>query len=126
MVFSVLLLKEYEFRVFDIGCGGTKEEVSISRSGAWLIIDGAVNIPDPCYTIKMFPEADKDGNRLNIHVKASKVKVFCIQCLARAKFTIRVNVFYLKQTFQTNKIKLFIDYYVRGRTSILYDGDLEL
>jgi len=122
----VFLLKEYEFRVYDIGCGGVKEEVRISRSGAWLIIEGAVNIPDPCHTIKIFPESKIDDKVLNIHIKATKAKVICIQCIAHAKFSIRINVFYLRQQFHAQKIRLSMDYYVRGRSAILYNGEVEI
>ena len=119
-------MREYEFRVFDISCGSTKEIINISRSGAWIVIDGAVNIPDPCHGIKIFPEMDMDSKTLRIHVKASKIKVFCIQCLAKARFNIKISALHLKQHFKSSKIKLVIDYYVRGRSAVLYDGELEL
>ncbi len=122
----MFLLKEYEFKVYDIGCGGVREEVRVSRSGAWLIVEGVVNIPDPCHTIKIFPESKVDDKVLLIHLKASKIKVICIQCVAHARFSVKINVFHLRQQFNTNKIRVSMDYYVRGRSAVLYDEEIEI
>ncbi len=119
-------MREYDFKVYEISCGGTEERVSVTKSGAWLIIEGSVNIPDPCHSIKVFPEIDQANNLLKIHMKASKAKVFCIQCLAKAKFSIKINVFHLRQSFTKKKIRLFIDYYVRGRSVVMFDEDIEI
>ena len=119
-------LEEYDFKVYEISCGGTEEGISVSRSGAWLVIEGAVNIPDPCHSIKVFPELDVATNTLKIHMKASKMKVFCIQCLAKAKFRIKINIFHLRQRVRKKTVRLYVDYYVKGRSAVMHDADIEI
>ncbi len=119
-------MQTYEFRVKEISCGSAKEKIEISRSGAWLVLEGVVNIPDPCHSIKFFSEMDRDNRVLRVSIKASKIKVFCIQCLAKARFVLRFNTFYLKQNLMASRFRLIVNYYVRGRSAVLYNGEIEI
>ncbi|MEX0567771.1 MAG: hypothetical protein Q6363_001240 [Candidatus Njordarchaeota archaeon] len=119
-------MQEYNFKILEISCGSAKEAVNVNRTGAWLVVSGVLNVPDPCYTLKFFPEYDKENNVLKINIKAYKFKVFCIKCLAKAKFQMMFNIMHLRNKFESSKIKIQINYYVRGKTAEFINEEIEI
>lgn len=112
--------------VLSAKCGTRTEEVSFERAGGLLLIKGFINISNPCHTIDVSEHIDRDRKILGILIQVKLTKKICIQCLANLEFCIKINRYYYRELFNSQKCTLKLEYYYRGKRGVLYEGEFEL
>ena len=107
-------------------CGTKPEEITVERIGGIIYIRGSINVSNPCHTIKLREEIDKENKILRLILDVKRTKKICIQCLASLDFVIKINRYHYRMLFDAQSCKLRLEYHYKGKVGVLYDGDFEL
>ncbi|GEM_PF-4546854 len=107
-------------------CGTKPERITVERIGGLIFIRGTINVSNPCHTIKISEEINKEKRMLKIILNVRRLKKICIECLANIEFLIKMNRYHYRRLFNAQNCLLRLEYYYRGKVGVLYDGEFEL
>ncbi|MCR8433295.1 MAG: hypothetical protein NDP13_01780 [Crenarchaeota archaeon] len=114
------------FEILSSKCGTVQEQVTLETIGGLTVIRGFINVANPCHTIDLREQVDTDKKMLSIFLQVKAIKKICVQCLANLEFRIKINRYYYRELFNSQKCMLKLEYYHRGKRGVLYEGEFEL